>query len=71
MNAEEKIQHIKDLAKARAKKYYEKNKEIILQKRKEEREQLNKTIQEIKEKQNVRLEKEFGVIKFHRKTLLL
>ncbi len=28
-------------------------------------------LQEIKDKQNVRLEKEFGVIKFHRKTLLL
>ena len=53
MNAEEKIQHIKDLAKARAKKYYEKNKEIILQKRKEERETLNKTIQEIKEAKKI------------------
>ena len=47
MNTEEKIQHIKDLAKARAKKYYEKNiyKAKILEKRKLEREQLNKTIQ--------------------------
>lgn len=53
MNPEEKIQHIRDLAKARSKTYYEKNKEKILQKRKEERDVLNKTIQEIKEKRRI------------------
>ena len=53
MNPEEKIKHIQDLAKARAKKYYEKNKQKILEKRKLEREELNKTIQEIKEKQKI------------------
>jgi hypothetical protein len=53
MNPEEKIQHIRDLAKARSKTYYEKNKEKILQKRKEERDVLNKTIQEIKDKQKI------------------
>ena len=53
MNPEEKIQHIKDLAKARAKTYYEKNKAKILEKRKLEREELNKTIQELKEKQKI------------------
>ena len=55
MNPEEKIQHIRDLAKARSKTYYEKNKEKILQKRKEERDVLNKTIQEIKEKKQIPL----------------
>ncbi len=53
MDTEQKIQHIKDLAKAGAKKYYEKNKEKILLKKKEEREQLNETIQELKEKQKI------------------
>lgn len=55
MNPEEKIQHIKDLTKARSKTYYEKNKEKILQKKKEERDALNKTIQEIKAKQQIPL----------------
>ena len=55
MNPEEKIQHIKDLQNARAKTYYEKNKAKILEKRKLERDVLNKTIQEIKAKQQIPL----------------
>lgn len=56
MNAEEKIKHIRDLSKARSKSYYERNKEKILQKRKEERQKLNQELQNIKEKQQVPVE---------------
>ena len=53
MNAEEKIQHIKDLGKARAKSYYERNKQKILEKRKIEREKLNEQIKLIKETKKI------------------
>jgi hypothetical protein len=53
MTPEEKIQHEKDLSKARSKSYYERNRDKILAKRKLAKETLNQQIQQIKEKQPI------------------
>ncbi len=51
MDLEEKLQHERNLSKARSKSYYERNREKILEKRKIAREAFNQEIKKIKEKQ--------------------